>query len=189
MKPQTHRVKTITRTFRLDEKINVALEEEAAKEKITVNSLVSQILWNYKTRCQYCLHYNLLLIEPVILKAVLDSLTEETIGKFGTELGSPVVRENLARLGLKQDRESVETVLVEALGRWAKWYDADMNETNQGRVYYLHHVLGRKWSVFLKSFLEKAIADLMELNVTVEMTENSVMFTLPGATGPIRPQR
>jgi len=187
LKSQTTRIKTITRTFRLDEKINKILEEEAAKEKITVNSLVSQILWNYKTRCQYCLHYNLLLVEPDILKAILDTMSEEAVEKFGSSFGPPVVKENLARLGMKQDRESVEAVVVEALGKWAKWYDADVSETSQGRVYYLHHVLGKKWSVFLKNFLDQVITELMNLNVNIEMTENSVIFTLPSATKPLRP--
>jgi hypothetical protein len=187
LKSQTQRTKTITRTFRLDEKINKTLEEEAAKEKITVNSLVSQILWNYKTRCQYCLHYNLLLVEPTILKTILDSMPEEAVGKFGSELGPSVVKENLARLGMKQDKETVEAVIVKALGKWARWYDADVSETNQGRVFYLHHVLGKKWSVFLKNFLEKVITELMDLNVNIETTENSVIFNLPSITKPFKP--
>jgi len=155
------------------------LEEEAAKEKITVNSLVSKMLWNYQKRCQYCLHYSLMLVEPSFFKKIVDSVSEEALSEFGSSLGPSVVRENLARLGMSMNRQSVEYVLVEALGHWTKWYDADVNETSEGRVYYLHHVLGKKWSVFLKSFFQQAMAKLLDLEVQVEMMENSIMFTTP----------
>jgi hypothetical protein len=186
LKSHTQRIRTITRTFRLDEKISKMLEEEASKEKITVNSLVSRVLWNYQKRCQYCLHYNLILLEPTIFKAMLDNMPEETIGRFGSSLGPTVVKENLARFGMGIDKESVEFVLMEALGQWTKWYDADMNETNQGRIYYLHHTLGKKWSVFLKKFFERALAELLNYNVPIDITENSVIFTMPTTTKPFK---
>ena len=179
LKRQTQRIKTITRTFRLDEQMAKMLEEEAAKEKITVNSLVSRMLWNYKKRCQYCLHYNLMLVEPSIFKRLVDSVSDEALSEFGASLGPSVVRENLARLGMTMNRQSVEYVLIESLGQWTKWYDADVNETSEGRVYYLHHVLGKKWSVFLKSFLQQAMLKLLNLEVQIEMMENSITFTLP----------
>jgi hypothetical protein len=163
------------------------LEEEAAKEKITINSIVSRMIWNYYKRCQYCLHYNLMLVEPAVFKTMLDNMPEEALKKFGASLGPSVVKENLARLGLKTDKESVESVIIEALGQWTKWYDADVSETNEGRVYYLHHVLGKKWSVFLKNFFEKTMTELLNLNVSIEMTENSVIFTIPHTSRPLKP--
>jgi len=181
------RVRTITRTFRLDEKLNQMLEEEAMREKITVNSLVSRVLWNYQKRCQYCLHYNLMLVEPAIFKTMLDNMSEEAVGRSGSSLGPSIVKENLARLGMSEDMESVEYVIAEALEQWTRWYDADVTETKQGRVYYLHHVLGKKWSVFLKNFFEQAIGKLLNLNVSIEMTDNSIIFTIPDGNRPSRP--
>jgi len=175
-------MKTVTRTFRLDERLNKMLEEEASKEKITVNSIVSRMIWNYQKRCQYCLHYNLMLMEPNVFKTMLDNMTEETLRKTGTLLGPSVVKESLARLGMNTDRRSIESVLVDSLGQWTKWYDADVSETNEGRVYYLHHVLGKKWSVFLKNFVEQVMAELLNLEVSIETTENSIIFTMPNET-------
>jgi len=187
LKKPTQRIKTITRTFRIDEQMAKMLEEEAAKEKITVNSLVSKMLWNYKKRCQYCLHYNLMLVEPSIFKKIVDSVPEEVLSEFGSSLGPSLIRENLARLGMNMNRQSVEYVLIEALGQWTKWYDADVNETSEGRAYYLHHVLGKKWSVFLKNFFQQAMAKLLNLEVQVEMMENSIMFTTPNPTRVFKP--
>lgn len=187
LKKQTQREKTVTRTFRLDAKLHRILEEAAAKEKITVNSLVSRALWDHQNRCQYFLHYNLLLVEPDIIKAMLDRIPEEEMAGFGSSLGPTIVKENLARQGRSVDRESVEFVIAEVLGHWTKWYDADVSETGKGRVYYLHHVLGKKWSAFLKGFLEQAISKLLGLNVLVEMTENSVMFTMSTTAKPFKP--
>lgn len=181
------RVRTITRTFRLDERLNQMLEEEASKEKMTVNSLVSRILWNYQKRCQYCLHYNLILMEPVIFKAMLDNMPEEALTDFGASLGPAVVKENTARLGMTVNKESIESVIAEALGQWTRWYDADVSETREGKVYYLHHVLGKKWSVFLRSFFEQVMAKLLNLNVTIEATENSIIFTIPSEEKPSKP--
>ena len=186
LKKQMQRVKTVTRTFRLDERLHKMLEEVALKEKITVNSLVSRMLWTYQKRCQYCLHYNPILVEPTIFKGMLDHMPEEALGKFGSLLGPSVVKENLARLGMSVDRKSVEFVVSEALGEWTKWYDADVSETNEGRVYYLYHVLGKKWSVFLKNFFERVMAELLDLNVSVQMTENSIIFSMSNATKPFK---
>lgn len=189
MKEQIHRVKTVTRTFRLDESLHKMLEEEAAKEKITVNSLLSRIIWNYQRRCQMCLHYNLMLLDPMVFKTFLDNLTEETLKQTGSSLGPVVLKENIARMGLSLNKKDVETVLVETMGEWTRWYDADVTETSEGKAYYLHHALGKKWSFFLKSFFEKALTDLLSLTVPVEMTENSVFFTLPEKRTPESPRR
>ncbi len=189
VKETLHRVKTVTRTFRLDENLHKMLEDEAAKEKITVNSLLSRIIWNYQRRCQMCLHYNLMLVDPMVFKAFLDNMSEENIEQMGTSLGPVVLKENLARIGLSLNKKGVETVLVETLGEWTRWYDADVTETNDGKSYYLHHTLGRKWSIFLKSFFEKAMTDLLSLNLPIEMTENSVFFTLPEKRTPDNPRR
>jgi tagatose-1,6-bisphosphate aldolase non-catalytic subunit AgaZ/GatZ len=89
---------------------------------------------------------------------------------------------------MNAERESVETVLIEALGQWTKWYDADVSETNEGRVYYLHHTLSKKWSVFLKNFLEHVMSELLSLHVPIEMTENSVIFTMPKTSKPFNKQ-
>jgi len=83
---------------------------------------------------------------------------------------------------MNTDRHSIESVLVEFLGQWTKWYDADVSETNKGRVFYLHHVLGKKWSVFLKNFFEQALTELLNLKVSIETTENSIIFTMPNET-------
>jgi len=163
------------------------LEEEAAKEKITVNSLVSRMLWNYQKRCQYCLHYNLMLVEPSIFKTILDNVPEEALLEFSSSLGPSVVRENLARLGMNVSRQSVEFVLIEALGQWTKWYDADVKETSEGRIYYLHHMLGEKWSVFLKNFFQEAMSKLLNLEVQIAETENSIMFTMSNQARPFKP--
>ncbi len=179
MKEPIHRVKTVTRTFRLDESLHKMLEEEAAKEKITVNSFLSRIIWNYQRRCQMCLHYNLMLVDPMVFKTLLDNLSEENIKQMGSSLGPVVMKENLARIGLNLNKKDVEKVLVETMGEWTRWYDADVTETNEGKAYYLHHTLGKKWSIFLKSFFETALNDLLNLNLPIEMTENSVIFTMP----------
>lgn len=179
MKRQTQRVKTVTRTFRLDETLTKTLEEQAGKEKITVNSMVSRMLWNYQKRCQYCLHYNLMLLDPTVFKAILENISDETIEKLGSSLGPSVIKENLARLGMNPAQDSVENVVVETLGQWTKWYDADVGQTSNGQVYYLHHTLGKKWSIFLKNFFEQAMIQLLDLNINIETTENSIIFTTP----------
>ena len=189
VKEQTHKVKTVTRTFRLDENLHKMLEEEAAKEKITVNSFLSRIIWNYQKRCQFCLHYNLMLMEPMVFKTLLDNLTEEALQQTGSSLGPIVFKENLARLGMPLNKRAVETVLTEGMGAWTRWFDADVTETNEGRAYYLHHTLGKKWSIFLKSFFEQALTELLDLKVPIEMTENSIFFALPEKRTPESPRR
>ena len=185
MGKQITRVKTVTRTFRLDEKLHGMLEEEAEREKISVNSLLSKILWNYHNRCHYCLHYDLLLVEPVIFKTMLENMTEEAIEKFSSAQGPSIVKENISRLGMSVSRESIEFIVAETLGHWTKWYDADVNQTAHGRTYYLHHMLGEKWSLFLKYFFKQAIAELLDLQVTIQTTENSITFALPTPAKPI----
>ena len=189
VKEPIHRTKTVTRTFRLDENLHKMLEEEAAREKITVNSLLSKIIWNYQRRCRMCLHYNLMLVDPMVLKTLLDKLSEEDIKQTGASLGPIVLKENLARTGLSPNKKGIETVLVETMSEWTKWFDADVTETNEGRAYYLHHTLGKKWSIFLKSFFEKALNDLLSLNLPIEITENSIIFTMPDKRTQENPRR
>jgi hypothetical protein len=120
-----------------------------------------------------------MLMEPMVFKTMLDNLSEEALKQTGSSLGHIVFKENLARLGMPLNKRAVETVLTEGIGAWTKWFDADVTETNEGRAYHLHHTLGRKWSIFLKSFFEQALTELLDLKVPIEIIENSIFFTLP----------
>jgi len=128
-----------------------------------------------------------MLVEPSVFKNIIDNVPDKALEEFGSSLGPSVVKENLARSGMNVTRESFEYVLIEALGQWTKWYDADVSDTGEGRVYYLHHVLGKKWSVFLKNFFQQAVAKLLDLEVHIEMMENSIIFTMPNPIRSFRP--
>jgi len=75
------------------------LEEEAAKEKITVNSIVSRMIWNYQKRCQYCLHYNLMLVEPNVFKTMLDNMTEDAFNENWRIVGAVCYKGEFSKTG------------------------------------------------------------------------------------------
>jgi hypothetical protein len=173
------RTETTVRTFRLNKEWDTILKEEAEKQSISVSSLLNQIVRRYTVAQRFFNHSQTVSVDYKIFSPILELLSEEQITDFGRVVGSISVREGITKRGLPMEFESVEYLILEIYDRYSGWFKSNTYKNGTNYVINLNHVFGRKWSLFVSSFMESMLQTLLEISIRPEIYDNSVILRIP----------
>src|SRR5438128_12500825 len=79
--------KTVAKSFRVNEKALSALQEEAARQSVSVNTLVNQLLLDYSEFGRYLQRINALRLSRKTFAEILNSVSDATVVKAGLVAG------------------------------------------------------------------------------------------------------
>ncbi len=173
------RVETTIRTFRLNIEWDNILKEEAQDQSITVSQLLNQIVRRYIIAQRYFNHSQNVNVEHKIFSPILEMLSEEEITEFGKMVGATSVREGIANRGLPLDFDSVDYLIEEVYDRYSGWFKCNTYKNGSEYVFNLRHLFGRKWSLFINSFMESMFMNLLDISIKSEIYNDSVIIRLP----------
>ena len=173
------RVDTTVRTFRLNMAWDDILKEEAANESITVSQLLNQIVRRYIIAQRFFNHSQNVNVEHKIFSPILEMLSDEQISEFGKLVGATSVRESVANRGLPLDFDSVDYLIEEVYDRYGGWFKCNTYKNGSEYVFNLRHMFGRKWSLFINSFMESMFLTLLDITVRSEIYDESVIIRMP----------
>ncbi len=169
-----NRRQSVVKTIRLSEELNKFLNDEARKTNQTVSALASNIIASYKDRYSYVDRLHPVAILPATLGLFLDRIEDEDIVKLGPDIASKILLYNAHVLGNKRNLEGLHWC-VSTLLPAAHWFDCFHSD----EAYMITHQIGRKWSIFLSSFL----ASLVELHTgnkpEIQLDGNVVILNVP----------
>jgi hypothetical protein len=170
---------TTVRTFRLNKEWDNILKEEAGTESITVSQLLNQIVRRYIIAQRFFNHSQSVNVEYKIFSPILEMLSEEEISDFGKLVGATSVREGVTNRGLPLDFESVDYLIEEVYDRYSGWFKCNTYKNGHEYVFNLRHMFGRKWSLFINSFMESMFLNLLDISARSEVYDDSVLIRLP----------
>ena len=173
------RVETAVRTFRLKKAWDDILKEEAANESITVSQLLNQMVRRYIIAQRFFNHSQSVNVEYKIFSPILEMLSEEEISDFGKMVGATSIREGVTNRGLPLDFDSVEYLIEEVYDRYSGWFKCNTYKNGSEYVFNLQHMFGRKWSLFINSFMESMFLTLLDISVRSEVFDDSVIIRFP----------
>lgn len=179
MSSESERNETTVRTFRLNTAWDNILKEEAAGQSITVSQLLNQIVRRYIIAQRFFNHSHSVNVEYKIFSPILEMLSEMEIRDFGKIVGSTSVREAVAERGLPLDFDSVEFLIEEVYDRYSGWFKCNTYKNGSEYVFNLQHLFGRKWSLFISSFMESMFINLLDILIRSEIYDDSVIIRLP----------
>lgn len=78
--------KTVTKSFRISESAFLAIEEEAKKRNISVNTLVNQLFLSYANFDRYLERHGFLKMSKVTFRKILETATEKEIVELAREV-------------------------------------------------------------------------------------------------------
>jgi histone H3/H4 len=168
--------KTVTRSFRINESAFLALEEEARKHSISLNTLVNQLFLSYANFDRYFQRFGMLKISKVAyrktLKAVPDKEIAETAKEVAKNSGRVVI---LARYGAM----SLQGVLeyLRSLADYAYFFEYNDVLSDGKRVITLTHSLGEKFSIFLIAYV-KSLFEQIAMEPKLTSTEDSITINV-----------
>ena len=169
--------KTVTRSFRINESAFLALEEEARKHNISLNTLVNQLFLSFANFDRYFEKFGMLKISKVAYRRTLKAVPDQEITEAARE-----VAQNSARVVLltRYGTLSLAGVLeyLKGLADYAYWFEYnEVVSSERKRVVTLTHSLGEKFSLFMIAY-SKSLFEQIAMSPKLTSTEDSITITI-----------
>jgi hypothetical protein len=170
------RSKTIPKSFRIDESASKAVEDEAAAQDISANTLVNQILKQFAEFDRFANKIDTVKLSGSILRSILDNIEPDKIVQVAKSAGSSIPQ---AFVMSKTGRVELNSLLefIRSSAQYAHQYEFNETIDTRGRSITLVHDLGLNWSIFLVHYVT-AMLELVGTSPKIEMSDRSVTFTL-----------
>jgi hypothetical protein len=167
--------KAQTRTFRIDPTLLAVLDSEAEEQGITASALINQILKKYALVWRFDEKDEAINISHDALKLMVDQLTKEELVKIGAKSGKELSSSYFYMME-KKDVDSVISFMNLQLGKYSGWYQLYSSVENRKYTLMLSHQLEIKWSIWLQNVMVTFLNNILNVPVTSEVRENSVMI-------------
>ena len=177
-KKSRQRITTDTVSFRIDSNLRESLEEEAKKNRTSLNTLVSQVLSRYADWWRYAGKLGLIPVSKDLLRDVFKSLDKPELEELGTRFAETSGREHVLYLF---QQVSLGTV-IQFLDLWSSHFDAYEHRYDGTMHFYtVHHDVNLNFSIFVKEFVSTMIMGTVPRTVRFEtVAPNSVTFSFEG---------
>jgi hypothetical protein len=169
--------KTVTRSFRFNESAFLALEEEARKRNISLNTLVNQLFLTFANFDRYFQKFGMLKISKVAYRRTLKAVPDQEIVEAARE-----VAQNSARVVLltRYGTLSLAGVLqyLKSLAEYGYWFEYnEVLSPERKRVVTLTHGLGEKFSLFMIAY-SKSLFEQITMNPKLTSTKDSITIMI-----------
>jgi hypothetical protein len=167
--------KTENRSFRIDGSTLQGLEEEAARKKVSVNTLVNQLLADYIDVGRHRKRLGTVSLSVSAFEHILAAASDDDISQAGRVSGHSVPKAYaLSKWGV----ESVPNVLsfIRENASVTSLYDYSESPSSPKTI-TLTHSFGRKWSLYLSGFFIAAFEDAGQ-KVTAEVSDQVIGLKL-----------
>jgi len=165
--------KTSTITFRIAEDSDKKLRMIAEDKNVSLNTLANQILGNYVQLERYMEKFGVLMMSHDAFSSIIDALDEEQLIRLASNIGSKEPKEFIL-FKWKDMNSEIVSDFIKTYFEHCGYGTCDLERTESSIAVSIHHKLGKKGTVFLKTFLESLIQSTLERSCKTITAENSV---------------
>jgi hypothetical protein len=170
------RKKTITRTFRIRQEWDSILQEEAARQGVSVNVLLNKLLRKYSLYSRWSNRNNDASFSQRTLREILKTVQVESLAEAGTKSGALDAINIVNSMGLALNYESFIYLVTEHLGgpHFARWFQCFHHTQGNKDIFHLQHDLGSEWSVFLEKYILSFLRSMTDTEATTRVYDYAV---------------
>jgi hypothetical protein len=170
------RSKTATASFRLDEGALIALQEDAKKQNVSVNTLINQLILTYANYDRPMKRFHMVKVSASSLRHILGAAKNETIIEAGHLAGSDGPKTSILARSGELTADSALNYL-KTMGIYSALFEYS-DVMHGGKVSVtLTHDFGPKGSLFLQEYV-RAIFEPIGRPLKFQGDENAVLFEL-----------
>ena len=169
--------KAITRSFRLDKAWNDAVIEEAEKQGISVSGLLEKIVKDYVLFYRWCEELESVIFSPNTIKGIIDSIDEEILVDIAEKVAKSTFTESYLVRGDGVNLDVASFQITQQMGKYAHWFTVSEHDTNS-HYFYIKHLLGEKWSVFVEAYVRCLFTEAVGVKVTMERVGENILVKL-----------
>jgi len=166
--------KTVTRTFRLDQKWDLILEKDAERRNISVSALLNQIVLKFVLADRYYVGGLAITLPSKTFASLIDRMKEEDVAEVGHNTGLTIPEDRFLMRGVLPDYKSAIWFVMEILDKYNGLFQCVHHETRDRTFLYLRHNLGKNWSHFLSNYMIAMFRSVLDLDVKTELRKDSV---------------
>jgi len=170
------RAKTATASFRLDESALNALQEDAKKQNVSVNTLINQLILTYANYDRPMKRFHMVKVSASTFRHILHAAKNETIVEAGNLAGSDGPKTFIVA---KSGEVNIENALayLKTMGNFSALFEYS-EVMHGGKVSItLTHDFGPKGSLFLQEYV-RAVFEPIGKPLKFQSDENAVLFEL-----------
>ena len=172
--------KTITRTFRIRQEWDSVLQEEAARQGVSVNVLLNKLLRKYSLYSRWSNRNNDASFTQRTLREILKTVQVESLAEAGTKSGALDAINIVNSMGLTLDYDSFVYLITEHLGgpHFARWFQCFHHTQGNKDIFHLQHDLGPKWSVFLEKYILSFLRSMTNMKATTRVYDYAITLNV-----------
>jgi hypothetical protein len=169
--------KTVGRSFRIDEEWLKVLNEEAEKQRVSVNALMNWLLQQY-AYIRFMLRYGAITLTRKGFASLLESCPADEVREKGRKAGLEISRDMLLTMGAANDYNFVILLVKKILAEFAGWFECDHHVKRDREILHFRHELGIKWSIYVEAAASETFSTVLGKQVSTEISDSSVTVTI-----------
>jgi hypothetical protein len=185
------RKKTITRTFRIRKEWDDVLQEEAARQGVSVNVLLNKILRKYSHYSRWADRNSDMSLPQQTLREMIRTVPEERLAEAGNRSGASDAINITNAIGLTANYDSFVYLTTEYFGgpHFSRWFQCFYHTQGNTDIFHLQHNLGHGWSAYLEKYVLAYLKSMTDTDATIRVYEYAVTLevTRPKSTPLERP--
>ena len=167
--------RTITMTFRIDEKIMSKLRIEAKNRGISLNMLVNHIIKNFVDWYMFEPKIGMIPISKTVIVELFRDLKKDEIINIATKIGKNAIYDIALFMKTKMDMDS-----------FLEWFESRMKNSSMQlshivnkniHTYTMKHDVCLNWSLYNKTILELLFDEIFKKSVDISISEGSFTIT------------
>lgn len=172
--------KSVTRTLRLDDDVDEALEKLAQERGESVNAIVGRALRKLVEWDRLAGSAGLVLISPVTLAKLMESQSQEqarALGEFvGDDVWKPIIISRFGEVTLDSVLKSIELI-----GRYMGRFNFIYSTEGTKRLITIRHSGGLNWSNFYVGAATSLFSGVLGVEIRPTLTEElaSIEYEIP----------
>jgi hypothetical protein len=166
--------KTVTRTFRLDQKWDLILEKEAERRHISVSALLNQMVLKFVFTDRHYVEGIAITLPSRTFASLIERMREEDVAELGYNTGLTIPEDRFLMRGVPPDYKSVIWFIEVILDKYNGLFQCVHHETRDRAFLHLRHGFGENWSHFLSNYMVALFKSVLDLDVRTELREDSV---------------
>lgn len=169
--------KTVTRSFRISQSAFTALEEGAARHRVSLNTLVNQMFLSYADVDRFFERTGYVKVAKSAFRIILEQIPEKNLAeaaqRTARESGKTIILAKYGTLSLETVLDFVRTFVV--FTNFAEYNE--VLSPDRKRVITLMHNNGMRFSILLGQSII-SIFEMIDVHPKTTLTEESFVFKI-----------
>jgi hypothetical protein len=176
------RERTVTRSFRITESAFSALQQEAEKRNISINTMHNLLLLSFSEYDRFLEEFDMVKLSRPTFRRILEASSDQAIKDAGKHAGSTLPKGFLLA---KKGRVSLEGLIqyFQLMSRYANLFELNVTRDSGSTTLTLVHDLGLKGSEFFGEYARGALKE-SGVEDDIQIDENSVRVELKKRSQP-----